>query len=91
MTKICEQAENKWFGVQCGLLNQLVISVARARQALLLDCLSLEFEYIPLPERATIAVMDTSTRRELVNSINNQRRAECNRAVRSLDGPALRI
>jgi galactokinase len=57
---------------------------------LFLDCRSLEYQHIPLPRGMTVAVMDTSTRRGLVDSAYNERRRQCDAAAKALGVRALR-
>lgn len=90
MAQVGQRAENHWVGVNCGIMDQMVSAAAQAGHALFLDCRSLEYQHIPLPESAAVAVMDTSTRRGLVDSAYNERRAQCEEAARFFNVPALR-
>jgi len=90
MAKICQAAENQWLGLNSGIMDQMVSAGARLGHAFFLDCRSLEFQHVPIPPDIAILVLDTTTRRELVNSAYNQRRAECAAAARFFGVPALR-
>ena len=90
MAKIGQRAENHWVGVNCGIMDQMVSAAARAGHALFLDCRSLEYEHVPLPDGVAVVVMDTSTRRGLVDSAYNERRAQCETAAKFFEVPALR-
>jgi len=90
MARIGQRAENHWVGVNCGIMDQMVSAAARAGHALFLDCRSLEYEHVPLPEGLAVVVMDTSTRRGLVGSAYNERRAQCEAAAEIFGVPALR-
>jgi galactokinase len=90
MAKICQAAENQWLGLNSGIMDQMVSAGARLGHAFFLDCRSLEFQHVPIPPGIAILVLDTMTRRELVNSAYNQRRAECVAAARFFGVPALR-
>src|SRR5574340_138429 len=68
MAKLCQRAENQWVGVNCGIMDQLVSAAGRARHALLIDCRSLETQPVPFPDGSAVVVLDTSTRRGLVDS-----------------------
>jgi galactokinase len=85
-----QRAENEWVGMKCGIMDQLVSAAAEEGAALLIDCRSLETTAVPLPEDVAVVVLDTSTRRGLVDSAYNERRAQCEAAARALDLPALR-
>lgn len=77
MAQIGQKAENHWVGVNCGIMDQMVSAAAQAGHALFLDCRSLEYEHVPLPDDIAVVVMDTSTRRGLVDSAYNERRSQC--------------
>jgi galactokinase len=85
-----QRAENEWVGVKCGIMDQLVSAAAEEGTALLIDCRSLETTPVPHPRDASVVVLDTSTRRGLVESAYNERRRQCEEAARALDLPALR-
>lgn len=90
MAKICQFAENKWVGVNCGIMDQLISATGIENHAVLIDCRSLGYEAVPVPESATIIIMDTSTRRGLVDSAYNERRQQCEEAAKFFNVPALR-
>jgi galactokinase len=71
-------------------MDQMASAAAQAGHALFLDCRSLEYEQIPLPKEVAVVVMDTSTRRGLVDSAYNERRAQCEAAANFFGVPALR-
>ena len=84
------RTENQWVGVNCGIMDQLISAAGRDGHALLIDCRSLELEPVPLPPDAAVVVLDTSTRRGLVDSAYNQRRSQCEAAARFFGVPAVR-
>lgn len=90
MAKLAQQAENQWIGVNCGIMDQMAISLGKARHALLIDCRSLETKSVPLPPEVSVVIMDTSTRRGLVDSAYNERRSQCELAAKTLGVEALR-
>lgn len=90
MARIGQRAENDWVGVNCGIMDQAVSAAARAGHALFLDCRTLEYQHVPLPQDVSVVVLDTSTRRGLVGSAYNERREQCERAARFLGVRALR-
>ncbi len=90
MALLGQKAENQWVGVQCGIMDQMICAGAAAGHAMLLDCRTLEFTHVPLPPDCIVIVLDTGTRRGLVNSAYNERRAQCEAAARALGVPALR-
>lgn len=90
MAKIAQKAENEWVGVNSGIMDQMASAACREGFALFLDCRSLEFEHAPLPEGISVVILDTSTRRGLVDSKYNERRSQCEEAARWFGVKALR-
>lgn len=84
MAKLGQKAENEYVGMNCGIMDQFASAVSREGHAVLLDCRSLETRPVPVPEQATIVVMDTGARRSLAGSAYNDRRAACERVVAHL-------
>ncbi|MFO7743438.1 MAG: galactokinase [Anaerolineae bacterium] len=90
MAKVCQRAENEWVGVQCGIMDQMIAAAGQPGHALLIDCRSLDTEPVPLPPDTAVIVLDTATRRGLVDSVYNERREGCEAAARFFGVPALR-
>lgn len=90
IAKLCQQAENDFVGVKCGIMDQFVSALAQENHALLIDCRDLSYQNVPLPRGATIVVCDTLKRRGLVDSEYNTRRAECEHATKFFGVKALR-
>jgi len=90
MAKLGQRAENRWVGVNCGIMDQLISAAGRAAHALLIDCRSLELTPVPFPSGVAVAILDTATRRGLVDSEYNERRASCEAAAEAFHAPALR-
>jgi galactokinase len=81
---LCQRAENAYVGVNCGIMDQAASACGELDRVLCLDCRSLEYQALPLPERAVIIIADTSVRHALSASAYNKRRASCEEAVRIL-------
>jgi galactokinase len=92
MAAICQRAENRYVGVNCGIMDQFAASVCTAGSAMLLDCRTLEHRAVPIPSEAAFVIMDTGIRRSLVSSEYNDRRVSCEAAVAVLGqyDPAVR-
>ena len=90
MAKLAQRAENQWIGVSCGIMDQTVSAAGQENHALLIDCRSLQIQPVPLPPQTAAVVLDTTTRRGLVDSAYNERRAQCETAARFFKVPALR-
>jgi len=90
VAQIAQQAEIKYAGVQCGIMDQMASSLADTEHILFLDTQSLESKVMPLPTGAEVVVMDSGVPRTLAGSGYNQRRAECEEAARLLGVKSLR-
>ena len=77
MAKICQLAENQWVGVNCGIMDQMISASGQADHVTLIDCRSLKTRPVPLPEEVRVVILDTCTRRGLVDSAYNERRKQC--------------
>ncbi len=84
LARLCQRAENEYVGVECGIMDQFSVLFGQEDHALLLDCRTLEWEAVPLPDHVSLVVADTGTRRELTDGSLNARRAECREAVQIL-------
>jgi galactokinase len=90
MAQLAQRAENRWVGVNCGIMDQLISAAGVAGHALLIDCRSLELTPVPLPPGSKVVILDTATRRGLVDSAYNERRRQCEAAARFFGVAALR-
>ena len=80
----CQQAEHEYAGTRCGLMDQFIACHGRAGHAMLLDTRTLEAVWLPLPRDIQIVVCNTMTRHALASDGYNERRADCEAAVRAL-------
>ncbi len=90
MALAAQEAENQWVGVQCGIMDQMISAVGQRGHAVLIDCRDLSTTALPLPSETVVIVLDTNTRRGLVDSAYNERRAQCQAAARFFGVKALR-
>lgn len=84
VAKLCQQAENLFCGVQSGIMDQFIITLAQKNHALFIDCQDLSYKQISLPNDLTILICNTMKSRELSSSAYNTRRLECNKVVELL-------
>ncbi|MAS37361.1 MAG: galactokinase [Anaerolineaceae bacterium] len=90
IARLAQRAENEWVGVSCGIMDQMISAAGVEGTALLIDCRSLETTNAPLPPDTAVVVLDTATRRGLVDSAYNERRSQCEEAARFFGVAALR-
>lgn len=90
MARLGQRAESEWIGVNCGIMDQLISATGRSGHAVLIDCRSLTTQPVPFPAGVDVVILDTATRRGLVDSAYNQRRSQCESAAAFFGVPALR-
>jgi len=80
---IGQRAENKFVGVNTGIMDQFISRLGKKDHVLFLDCRTLSYEHLPLDTSALkIVVCDTMKRRGLVDSEYGLRRSQCEEAAR---------
>lgn len=80
-----QQAENRFLGVNCGIMDPFVIAMGKREHAIRLLCSTLDYEYIPLRlNEYRIVIGNTNKKRGLVDSEYNARRAQCQKALLQL-------
>lgn len=85
MVKMSQEAENKFIGVNCGIMDQFAIGMGTKDCAILLDCNTLEYRYSKINmDGYKLVIGNTNKKRGLVDSKYNERRAECEEALRIL-------
>ncbi len=82
---ISQYSENNFNGVNCGIMDQFAVAMGKKNHAIFLDTADLSFEYAPLElGDAKIVIMNTNKKRGLGDSKYNERRSECEAALREL-------
>jgi galactokinase len=84
LAQICQTAENEFVGMKCGIMDQFISLHGEKNHALVLDCRSLDFEPLALPESVRLVVCNTGVKHKLAEGEYNRRRAQCEEAVQSL-------
>jgi galactokinase len=80
-----KKVENEFIGVNSGIMDQFAIGMGKKDHALLLDTNTLAYELVPAEfGDYVVAIMNTNKRRELADSKYNERRAECEEALKRL-------
>lgn len=87
---LCQQAENEFVRVTCGILDQYTSCAGQQGCALLLDCRNLSSRPVKLPSGLRVVICDTGFKRELSGSEYGQRRTQCEEGARRLGVKALR-
>jgi galactokinase len=90
IAKVCQRAEERFAGVQSGLLDQVTSLFGRADHAVFFDCRTEEVRTIPFPKGLALIIAESGKKRELASGAYNLRRAETRAAADSLGVRALR-
>lgn len=79
---IGQYSENKFNGVNCGIMDQFAIAMGKKDHAIFLDTSNLSFEYAPLNLKDAVIIISCSNKkRGLADSKYNERRQECELAL----------
>jgi galactokinase len=84
IARLCQRAENEFIGARVGIMDQFVSCLGQEGHAVLLDCRSLEFELVPIPETVRFVICNTMVKHEHSGGEYNQRRRECEQGVEIL-------
>lgn len=92
IAKICQEVENNFIGVKSGIMDQFAIGMGKKDNAILLDCNTLIYKYVPVKlENMSIVVANTNKKRGLADSKYNERREDCQRALKKLKENSVNI
>ncbi len=92
IAKLGQMSEHNFMGVNCGIMDQFIISVGKKDTAIKLNCATLEYEYAPLNMGDwRFVVMNTNKQRRLADSKYNERRSECEKALEILQNNGVNI
>lgn len=82
---LSQKAENQYAGVNCGIMDQFASAMGKKDHAVLLDCSTLEYEYVPLKlGEYCLVVANCNKPHNLVESKYNVRRQEVERALKAI-------
>lgn len=85
IAKLSQFSENEFNQVNCGIMDQFAVAMGKADHAIYLDTATLEYRYAPIMlDNEKILIMNTCKRRELGDSKYNERRTECQEALKRL-------
>jgi galactokinase len=85
LVKIGRAAENRFVGVNCGIMDQFAVGMGKKDHAIFLKCDTLDFELVPIKlDGFKLVIANTNKSRGLADSKYNERVAECQAAVKML-------
>ncbi len=82
---LCQKSENEYNGVNCGIMDQFASAMGKKDHAILLDCKTLAYRYVPLQlGEYSLVIANCNKKRALGDSKYNERRAETEEALEKL-------
>lgn len=85
MAKLGKEAENKFVGVNSGIMDQFAVIAGKKNHVILLNTETLGFEYVPLDLKDyALMIVNTNKKRGLADSKYNERFNECQEAINIL-------
>lgn len=90
VAKLCQRAENYFVGVRSGLLDQVTSVFGREDQLVYLDCQNEDIRTIPFPPGFALVIAESGVKHNLLRSLYNTRREECEAAAEALHVESLR-
>lgn len=82
LVKMGQQNENKYIGVNSGIMDEFAVGMGKKDQAILLDTNTMEYHYAPVElGDHVIVIMNTNKQRALADSKYNERRSQCEQAL----------
>ncbi|MBN1882439.1 MAG: galactokinase [Deltaproteobacteria bacterium] len=85
LAKIARRAEQNFVGVNCGIMDQMATLLCTEDHALFIDCRDQSHRQVPVAfSDAGFMVVDTKVKRKLDNSAYNERREQCEAAVKAV-------
>jgi galactokinase len=85
LANFCKQVENDFIGVKCGIMDQYSVALGKKDNALLLDCNKIHHDYIPFElGNYRLVIMNSKKPRSLIHSKYNERKSECEEALKQI-------
>jgi len=84
VARLCQRAENEFVGARVGIMDQFISCFGRESHAVLLDCRSLAFQLVPIPEKVRFVISNTKVKHQHSGGEYNRRREECDTAAKIL-------
>ena len=80
-----KKAENEFIGLNSGIMDQFAVAMGSKDKAILLNCDTLEYEYLPFRTgEYVLVIINSNKQRSLADSKYNERFAECGAALKLL-------
>lgn len=85
--KLGQEAENRFVGMNCGIMDQFACAMGKKEHAIFLDTSKLDYQYVPVrfPEEELV-IINSNKPHQLTDSAYNERRNQCGRALEEIRG-----
>ena len=80
----CQRAENAFVGARSGIMDQFIACAGQQDHALMLDCRSLEYRLLPIPNDVRLIICNSMVKHEHAGGQYNVRREEVEEGTRIL-------
>lgn len=85
LAQLGQKTENDFIGLSSGIMDQFAVNMSKKDHAILLDCATLKYAYLPLDlGDYEIIIMSTNKKHSLADSAYNDRVQECQEATNRL-------
>jgi galactokinase len=90
---LCRRAENEYVGAKSGIMDQFAVAGSVANRAMLLDCRSLEYELLPLPDQVRVVICNSMVKHAVATGEYGDRSAEveAGQAVLQRERPGVKL
>jgi galactokinase len=90
---LCRRAENEYVGAKSGIMDQFVVAGAVTHRAMMLDCRSLAFELLPLPDQVRVVICNSMVKHAVATGEYGDRSAEveAGQAVLQRERPGVKL
>jgi galactokinase len=73
---LCRRAENEYVGAKSGIMDQFAVTGCVANRVMLLDCRSLGYELLPLPDEVRVVICNSMVKHAVATGEYGDRSAE---------------
>jgi galactokinase len=73
---LCRRAENEYVGAKSGIMDQFAVAGCVANRAMMLDCRSLAYELLPLPDQVRVVICNSMVKHAVATGEYGDRNAE---------------
>ncbi|MEO6806086.1 MAG: galactokinase [Edaphobacter sp.] len=90
---LCRRAENEYVGAKSGIMDQFAVAGCVANRMMLLDCRSLTYELLPLPDAVRVVICNSMVKHAVATGEYGDRstEAEAGQAVLQRERPGVKL